>query len=204
MSSSTSTTCLAPLMVKLIFVNGTLDKCADDFVQRLRSTLQRSVGFGVRRCCAALPFSPESQKRSRRCGTAPPQENAFSDGRSKEKRQKTTALQNLADHSRARLPRSVLECASPLALLLRPQSQRAAPLTMPRLVAKFSIALSSFALKNGGDKVNLSGPNYDDSARIEGAVMQSQMARVESRCLLTPDVWDCCHGGSIFRIPTHS
>jgi len=52
---------------------------------------------------------------------------------------------------------------------------------MPRLVAKFSIALSSFALKNGGDKVNLSGPNYNDSVRIEGAVLQSQMTRVESR-----------------------
>jgi len=52
---------------------------------------------------------------------------------------------------------------------------------MPRLVAKFSIALSSFALKNGSDKVNLSGPKYNNSVRIEGAVLQSQMVGVESR-----------------------
>jgi len=50
---------------------------------------------------------------------------------------------------------------------------------MPRLVAKFSIALSSFALKNGSDKVNLSGPNYNDSVRIEGAVLRSQMTQVD-------------------------
>src|SRR5437762_7477363 len=86
---------------------------------------------------AIFPFSPKAVPQLR---DRTPQEHAFSDGRSKEKRQSTAALQNLADHSRARLPRSVLECASPLALLLRPQSQRAAPLTMPCLVAKFSIA----------------------------------------------------------------